>query len=61
MEHLLGRQVHHLAYPYGEYSQETLQIVRQLDFATAVTTSGRSVRNDAKLLELDRVSFTQPE
>lgn len=61
LEHLLGRPVRHLAYPYGDYNQETLQIVRQLGFETAVTTSGRSVRNDAKLLELDRVSFIQPK
>lgn len=59
LEHLLGRQVHHLAYPYGEYSQETLQIVRQLDFATAVTTSGRNVRSDSSLLELDRILFNE--
>lgn len=59
LEHLLGRPVRHLAYPYGDYNQETLQIVRQLGFATAVTTSGRSARNDAKLLELDRVTFSE--
>lgn len=61
LEHLLGRPVRHLAYPYGDYNQETLQIVGQLDCATAVTTSGRFVRNDAQMLELDRVSFIQSE
>lgn len=61
LELLLDKPVRHLAYPYGDYNQETLQIVRQLGFETAVTTSGRSVRNDAKLLELDRVSFIQPK
>lgn len=61
LEQLLRRPVSHLAYPYGYYNSETLQIVRQLGFATAVTTSGRSVRNDAQMLELDRVSFMQSE
>lgn len=55
IEHFLKRPVRHLAYPYGDYNQVTLQIVRQLGFATAVTTSGRNVRNDSRLLELDRV------
>lgn len=60
LEQLLGRSVRHMAYPYGDYNQETLEIVRCLGFETAVTTSGRPVRNDACLLELDRVTFLQP-
>lgn len=61
LEQLLGKTVFHLAYPYGDYNQETLHIVRDLGFETAVTTSGRPVRDDAHLLELDRVTFEQPE
>lgn len=55
LENILGKPVRHLAYPYGDFNLETLGIVRDLGFETAVTTSGRHVRNDSKLLELDRV------
>lgn len=59
LEQLLRRPIRHLAYPHGYYNKETLQIVRQLGFATAVTTSGRNVRNDTQILELDRITFSE--
>ena len=55
LEKLLGREVRHLAYPHGDYNQTTVEIVSELGFTTAVTTSGRHVRSDSKLLELDRM------
>ena len=55
LEELLGKRVFHMAYPYGDYIQDTVKIVSDLGFVTAVTTSGRFVRTDSKLLELDRV------
>ena len=55
LEGLLGVEIRHLAYPYGDYDQQTLAIVAELGFLTATTVSGRFVRDDAKLLELDRV------
>lgn len=60
LEQLLGCEVMHLAYPYGDYDQNTVQLARQLGFLTATTTSGRPVRSDSQLLELDRVTFTEP-
>lgn len=59
LETIIGKPVRHFAYPYGDYNECTLRIVRELGFDTAVTTSGRQVRNDARLLELDRVFFVQ--
>ena len=59
LERLIGKPVRHFAYPYGDYNEKTIEIVRELGFKTAVTTSGRQVRNDASLLELDRVNFTE--
>ena len=59
LEQLVGKPVLHLAYPHGDYNEETVRIVRDLLFDTAVTTSGRQVRNDSKLLELDRVTLIQ--
>ena len=55
LENLLGKKILHMAYPHGDYDQTTVEIVSKLGFDTAVTTSGRYVRNDSKLLELDRV------
>ena len=55
LENLIGKEVRHMAYPHGDYNQTTVEIVSKLGFATAVTTSGRHVRNDSRLLELDRV------
>lgn len=57
LERIIGKSVRHFAYPYGDYNQETLRIALEIGFRTAVTTSGRPVRSDAQLLELDRVTF----
>lgn len=59
LEQLLGCEMKHLAYPYGDYDQNTVQLARQLGFLTATTTSGRPVRSDSRLLELDRVTLTE--
>lgn len=55
LNELLGIDMRHLAYPHGDYNQTTVEIAVELGFHTAVTTSGRHVRNDSKPLELDRV------
>lgn len=55
LEQLLGKEIRHFAYPHGDYNQDTVNIVKELGFASAVTTSGRYVRNDSQLLELDRL------
>ncbi len=59
LERLLGIEIRHLAYPHGDYNADTLQIVKELGFATAVTTSGRPVRTDARPLELDRITLSE--
>ena len=55
LEQVLGKEVRHLAYPHGDYNQTTVDIVTELGFKTAVTTSGRFVRSDSRLMELDRL------
>lgn len=55
LEQLLGRNVKHLAYPHGDYNATTVQIATEMGFKTAVTTSGRFVRDDSQPMELDRV------
>ena len=59
LEQILGKPIKHLAYPYGDYNRETMELVQALGFETAVTTSGRPVRNDANVLELDRITFVE--
>ena len=55
LEQLLGGEMNHLAYPHGDYNQTTVEIATELGFKTAVTTSGRYVRDDSRLMELDRL------
>lgn len=55
LEARLEKEIRHLAYPHGDYNGTTIQIISELGFITAVTTSGRFVRDDSRLLELDRV------
>ena len=58
LEQMLDTEIHHLAYPHGDYNTDTLHIVKELGFTTAVTTSGRPVRTDTHLLELDRITLS---
>lgn len=55
LEQIIEKPVCHFAYPYGDYDERTLRLVKDLGFETAVTTSGRHVRSDSNLLELDRI------
>ena len=55
LEKLMGKEIRHLAYPHGDYNQTSVEIASELGFITAATTSGRHVRSDSKMLELDRV------
>jgi peptidoglycan/xylan/chitin deacetylase (PgdA/CDA1 family) len=43
LESLTGRPVRHFAYPYGDYSAETVRMVREAGFDGAVTTDGGRV------------------
>lgn len=54
LEKLLDSSVTSFAYPHGEYSRETLSIVKEAGFACACTTNGRAVRSDVNCLELPR-------
>ena len=58
LEQLLCTRIRHLAYPHGDYNTDTLHIVKELGFTTAVTTNGRPVRTDAQLHELDRITLS---
>lgn len=59
LESIIGKKISHFAFPYGDYNRQTLRIVKDLGFETAVTTSGRPIRDDARILELDRVTLLE--
>jgi peptidoglycan/xylan/chitin deacetylase (PgdA/CDA1 family) len=47
LEALLGRPVEHFAYPYGDFTADTVRVVRDAGFRSAVTVCGRTVRTAA--------------
>ncbi|MGL5150300.1 MAG: polysaccharide deacetylase family protein [Clostridium sp.] len=55
LEKLLGKEVTSLAYPFGDYNQDSVRIAEESGYKMAFTTNrGLSDRSD-KLLELDRI------
>lgn len=55
LEQHLGHPIYDFAYPSGDYSSATVQILQQAGFQTAVTTENRWARASDPLLELPRV------
>jgi peptidoglycan/xylan/chitin deacetylase (PgdA/CDA1 family) len=47
LEALLGRPVEHFAYPYGDFTSDTMHVVRDAGFRSAVTVGRRTVRTGA--------------
>ena len=47
LEEILGCKIRFLAYPYGNYNEETLIIARNLDFDAAFTTEERMINTSA--------------
>ena len=54
LEKLLDSSVTSFAYPHGEYSRETLSIVKEAGFSCACTTRERATRPSVNRLELPR-------
>ena len=50
-----GREPSSFAYPFGDYDQRTVQIVRDTGFATAVTTHHGAVNARTSQYELPRI------
>lgn len=55
LEELLGHQVSSFAYPYGDYTAETIDVVRSSGFACACSTIPESVRRHSDRFLLPRV------
>jgi len=60
LEALLGHPVHHFSYPHGAYNADTLTIVKQQSFRTALCAWGGTVRRGANPLALPRIELRQP-
>ncbi len=56
LESLTGRPVRHFAYPYGDYSAETVRMVREAGFDGAVTTDGGRVTRQGSPWRLPRLA-----
>jgi peptidoglycan/xylan/chitin deacetylase (PgdA/CDA1 family) len=55
LQNITGQQVRHFCYPYGRYTAEHVQMVKDAGYITATTTHrGRAMAGD-NLLELHRV------
>ena len=54
LEENLGRDIVHLAYPYGSYNQTVVELTEQAGYETAVTTIESFNYRDTPLLELRR-------
>lgn len=54
LEDILGRPVVHFAYPHGEHSQDTVDLLRELGFDSAVTVQQRIAVRDSDPMRLPR-------
>ena len=60
LENMIGKEVTHFAYPYGDYDDEVKQAVGELGFYSATTTSGMPIRKTTKsVFEIPRVTLIQ--
>lgn len=59
LEALLGHEIRHFSYPHGAYNDDTIHIINQQHFSTALCSWGGSVRRDASPLILPRIDLQQ--
>ena len=59
LEAVVGKQVDHFAFPYGCYNADTVLIVAECGYKTAVRAYGGIVRKGAELLQINRVFLKQ--
>lgn len=60
LEVLIGRDVTHFSYPYGDYNQVVKTVVEECGFKSATTTAGVALRRNCKsVFEIPRVTLIQ--
>lgn len=61
LEALLGHPIRHFSYPHGDYNADTLKIINDCHFVSALRAWGGTIRKgDATLLELPRIELKEP-
>jgi len=55
LEKKFGVKVKHFCYPYGDYSRNTIEVLKYSNYLTATTVKRGRVSNTSKLFELPRV------
>ncbi len=58
IEQEIGHSIRHFAYPYGDYNQTTIDIVRQAGYVTAVTTQPGDYQTPSAPYTLHRIRDT---
>ncbi len=56
LEDIIGREVTSFSYPYGDYSPEVLEAVREAGYRRATATKLGTVRSDCPAFEIPRVN-----
>ena len=61
LDALLGHPIRHFSYPHGAYNADTLKIINDCHFVSALRAWGGTIRKgDATLLELPRIELKEP-
>lgn len=59
LEALIEKEVRHFAFPYGDFNEDTLAVLKDIDFETSVRTWGGKVRREGKTITLPRIELQQ--
>jgi peptidoglycan/xylan/chitin deacetylase (PgdA/CDA1 family) len=60
LESILGRDIKYIAYPYGEFNNDTLVAVKELKYKMGVTTVPSRARKSNGIYTLDRIAVRGP-
>lgn len=62
LEEALGHPIHHLAYPYGAFNQDSIEIAQKVGYTTAVTTQlgSEHSRDSIYTLSRERNAYSLP-
>lgn len=59
LESLLGHSVDHFSYPHGSYNDDTIGVIKECGFRTALMAWGGAVRKGDDSLQLHRIELRQ--
>ena len=56
---LIGKPIQHFAFPYGDYSYDTIAIVKECDIKCSIAAWGGGVRKTGSVYDIPRVLVTE--